>query len=210
MPSADSNALPFFERPDLSPFLVHLTKNTKSKDGYSAFRNLSSILRTGKVFGSTRSGFIKGDISASCFMDVPLTSLKYVLNERNTRPERPRYEPFGIVISKKYAYEHGCRPVLYLSDAELKALRVPTSELWRVVRLEAVDGTGVNWLHEREWRSREAFRLPSKVRAALVKDSKSAMRLQGEIDSEPKEFKARPLSIIPLSVLCQGLPYLAK
>ena len=146
MPSLDSNALPFFQRPDLSPFLVHLTKNTVAEDEFDAFANLVSILKTGEVFGSTtKKGFIKGKSSASCFMDIPLSSLKYILNEANTDPSQPRYEPFGIVVSKEYAYKSGCRPVLYLSDTELKALQIPQNELWRGVKLEGVDGKRVNW-----------------------------------------------------------------
>ena len=31
--------LPFNKRPDLSPYLIHLTKNTKLKDDYSAYVN---------------------------------------------------------------------------------------------------------------------------------------------------------------------------
>lgn len=209
MPSSDSNALPFSQRPDLSPFLVHLTKNTAREDEYDAFDNLVSILKTGEVFGSTtKKGFIKGRSRASCFMDVPLSSLKYVLNEANTNPDHPRYEPFGIVVSKKYAYENGCRPVLYLSDTETKALQIPQDELWRVVRLEGVDGFNVNWLHEREWRAKGAFPVPTKVRAVLVKNTQSAERLHKLIGRERDEFKSVPASIIPLSVLCQGLPYL--
>ena len=38
--------LPFFKRPDLTPYLVHLTKNTKSENDRSAFKNLVNILRT--------------------------------------------------------------------------------------------------------------------------------------------------------------------
>lgn len=208
MPIDDSNALPFFQRPDLSPFLVHLTKNTKKEDDYSAFDNLVNILMTGEIFGSGTDGFIKGPSTASCFMDIPLGSLKYVLNEKNSNPKRPRYEPFGVVVSKEYAFERGCRPVLYLSDKELRDLAIPKQELWRVVCLEKVDGTGVNWLHEREWRAKGAFRLPSKLRAVLVKDVKTAARLQKCISKEPESFKSIPGSIIPLSVLCQGLPYL--
>ncbi len=209
MPSTDSNALPFFQRPDLSPFLVHLTKNTLSEDKYSAFDNLVNILKTGEVIGSTtKKGFIKGTSSASCFMDIPLSSLKYVLNEANTNPDHPRYEPFGIIVSKEYAYGNGCRPVLYLSDAETKSLQIRSNQLWRVVRLEGVDGFHVNWLHEREWRSKGSFPLPSKVRAVLVKSTKSAERLQKLISRERDRFKSVPASIIPLSVLCQGLPYL--
>ena len=211
MSRTDSNDLPFFERPDLSPFLVHLTKNSKKEDSYSGFDNLVSILKTGEVFGSTKKkGHIKGGSPASCFMDVPLNCLKYVLNEQNTDPHHPRYEPYGVVISKKYAYKNGCRPVLYLSNSEIGSLAIPESELWRVVRLESVDGTGINWLHEREWRTKGSFQMPNKVRAVLVKDTRDAKRLQKLINKEQDEFASIPASIIPLTVLCQGLPYLSS
>ena len=207
MPYTDSNALPFSVRPDLSPFLVHLTRTSKSKDGFTAFQNLVSILLTGEIFGSKREpGFIKGSTPASCFMDVPLGSLKYVLNAQNTNPSHPRYGPYGVVISKEYAYKHGCRPVLYLSNKELDTLNIP-SELWRVVRLEAVDGTGINWLHEREWRCKGSFKMPSSFRAVLVKTPREAQKLQEVLENKPSKVRARPLSVIPLTVLCQGLPY---
>jgi hypothetical protein len=63
--------LPFYERPDLTPYLVHLTKNTKQEGGYSAFENLVNILQEGKIRASDSSkGFIKGRRRATCFMDV--------------------------------------------------------------------------------------------------------------------------------------------
>lgn len=210
MATPDNNNLPFFERPDLSPFLVHLTRNTVKDDNYTAYKNLVSILGTGQIHGSTtKSGFIKGRSPAACFMDVPLSSLKYVLNESNTDPRKPRYEAFGVVITKKRAYKDGCRPVLYLSDEELKLLGIPDSELWRVVRLEAVDGTGINWVHEREWRCKGSFALPSRLLAVLVQTTKDAVKLRAHINEDPEFFKSIPGSIIPLEVLCQGLPYLA-
>jgi hypothetical protein len=53
--------LPFYDRPDLTPYLIHLTKNTKEADGFSAFDNLVSILKTGRISGSSPGkGFIKG------------------------------------------------------------------------------------------------------------------------------------------------------
>jgi hypothetical protein len=83
----DFEDLPFFERPDLTPFLVHLTKNTKAEDDYSAFNNLVNILKTGEIWGSdTKKGFIKGPSPAACFMDIPFYALKYVLNEENSDP----------------------------------------------------------------------------------------------------------------------------
>jgi len=40
--------LPFYERPDLTPFLLHLTR---AANGQSGFDNLVEILRTGKSMG---------------------------------------------------------------------------------------------------------------------------------------------------------------
>jgi hypothetical protein len=100
--------LPFYERPDLTPYLIHLTKNTLDENGCSAFDNLVSILESGEIRG-TRT-FIKGADRAACFMDVPFYSLKYILNEENTDSSDPRYEPFGIFVSKKYAYNKTAIP----------------------------------------------------------------------------------------------------
>ena len=75
MPTFDE--LPFKDRPDLSPFLLHFTKNTEGENNYTAFDNLCHILQTGKINGSDSSkGFVKGPNKASCFMDVPFMSLK--------------------------------------------------------------------------------------------------------------------------------------
>jgi hypothetical protein len=200
------NNRPFYERPDLTPYLVHLTKNTIADNEYSAFENLRNILLTGRINGSTtEKGFIKGPHPAACFMDIPFASLKYVLNDENSDPDHPRYEPFGLLVTKVYAYRQGCRPVLYLSNEETRKLDIPTDELWRVVRLEGVDGTCINWVHEREWRHKGTFRLPREAIAVLVKDVESAKRLQDDLADTGHKFKTRPSTILPLSVMCQGL-----
>ena len=113
MPRRESNALSLYERPDLSPYQVHLTRNSNADDKFTAYENLVSILVEGEIKGSnTKKGFIKGPHRAACFMDVPLASLKYVLNESNTNPDSPRYEAYGIIVTKAYAYRRGYRPVL--------------------------------------------------------------------------------------------------
>jgi hypothetical protein len=204
----DFEDLPFFKRPDLTPYLVHLTKNTKVADDYSAFDNLVSILRTGEIWGSKRTkGFIKGPQSATCFMDVPFYALKYILNEENSSPDDPRYEAFGVFVTKKHAYKYGCRPVLYLSDDETRRLRIPDAELWRVVRFEAGQQGWISWLHEREWRCRGNYRLSSNA-GVLVKSSKYVEKLNGMLRKNPDGFKVHPRAIIPLTILCQGLPQL--
>jgi len=208
---AEYEDLPFNVRPDLSPYITHLTKNTRAENDHSAFDNLISILQRGEIWGSSRKkGFIKGPNKAVCFMDIPLYCLKYVLNHENANAQHPRYEPFGIIITKRLAYKRGCRPVLYLSNVEVQQLAIPKEELWRVVRFEVSGNQWISWLHEREWRCKGNLKMPPAFIAALVKNPVSAMKLAKMIAEEPKRFKVKPQSIIPLSVLCQGLPYLRK
>lgn len=202
--------LPFWERPDLSPYLIHLTKSTKDDNGSTAFDNLVSILEDGKIFGSSNTSFIKGPNNATCFMDIPFVSLKYLLNDENTDKEMPRYEPFGIVVLKTTAYDKGCRPVLYMSDDELADLRLPEREKWRVVRFELSHEECVSWVHEREWRCKGDFKLPRRVIAVLVENLSFAMKLGRMLSKKPQKFKSMPKSILPLSVICQGLPYLSS
>lgn len=206
---AEFEDLPFDVRPDLSRYLIHLTKNTKAEDKYSAFDNLVSMLKKGEIWGSDKKkGFIKGSNKATCFMDVPISSLKYIFNDENSNPENPRYEPFGILVSKKQGYKRGCRPVLYLSNNEIKTLRIPSLEQWRVVRLEVNGTKWISWMHEREWRCKGDFRLPENILGVFVKNTKNAEKLTKLIQSHPKDFKIKPKSIIPLSIICEGLPYL--
>lgn len=208
MPYPKFEDLPFYERPDLTPYLIHLTKNTKASDENSAFDNLVSILKTGKIWGG--QGFIKGPNRAACFMDVPFYSLKYILNKENTNTEEPRYEPFGVFVTKKTAYRRGCRPVLYLDKKEVRNLQIPENELWRVVRFEVSHKGWISWLHEREWRVKGDFALPSKPHGVLVLNTHYAKKLQKLITKAPGKFKVKPSSVIPLTVLCQGLPHLRK
>ncbi|MCC4600369.1 hypothetical protein [Xanthomonas melonis] len=206
MPLPKFDDLPFNVRPDLSPYLIHLTKNTKKDDDYSAYDNLVHILKTGSIWGSTsQTGMIKGKNRAACFMDVPLSSLKYVLTPGNSDPQKPRYEPYGIAVTKRYGHENGCRPVLYLSDTETKDLGIPAGELWRVVRFEVSKDGWVSWLHEREWRCKGDFSLPEFIQAAFVRNSKEASKLTKLLADHADEFKCIPRSVIPMTVLCQGL-----
>ena len=198
--------LPFNVRPDLSPYLVHLTKNTTDKNNYSAYENLVKILKDGEIWGSApKKGLIKGKRKAACFMDVPFASLKYVLTPENTDPKNPRYEPYGIAVTKKYAYRNGCRPVLYLSNEELDKIQFPVDELWRVVRFEERRNGWISWLHEREWRAPDRFILPTKIQSVFVRSPKEAYDLTKQLHHESDDFPCEIGSVISMTVLCQGL-----
>ncbi|MBI3013739.1 MAG: hypothetical protein HYY65_01440 [Candidatus Tectomicrobia bacterium] len=199
MSAIDYRRLPFWTRPDLTPYLIHLTR---ARRGRSGFENLVNILRGGVVRGSTtQTGFIKGSIPAACFMDVPFHALKSVCTPENAE----RYEPYGVVVSKRTAYERGARPVLYLSGTEQRRLDVPRDQLWRVVKLEVSEEGWVSWLHEREWRCPHEFRLPKRFVAAIVRSLTEVGHLQ-EMLEDDEDFKSLPKCILPLEVICQGLP----
>lgn len=208
----DYKELPFRDRPNLTPYLIHLTKNTKEDDEYSAYDNLLSILKKGEIWGSTNSGFIKGrGNTAVCFMDIPFSSLKYVLNEENSSSSHPRYEPYGIFVEKSYGYKKGIRPVLYLSDEEVSDLKLPAKELWRVVKLEVHNRDWISWIHEREWRCKGDFQLPHKnlthtfKLGVLVKTYQDVLKLQKDIKTNPNDYKIEISTILPLDIICQGL-----
>ncbi len=76
--------------------------------------------------------------------------------------------------------------------------------------LEASKAGWISWLHEREWRCPGHFdlpRLPRTFRAALVKTTADAVRLQAEMEARHGNLLSAPRSIIPLEVVCQGLDY---
>jgi hypothetical protein len=193
----DFDQFPFQIRPDLTPYLIHLTKNI---DASSALDNLVSILETGRINGTTR--YVKGPRRAACFMDVPFTALKYICSKQNEY----RYQPYGVIVRKTFAYERGARPVLYLSKKETATLEISSDDQWRVVRFEGSHLEGwVGWLHEREWRCPDLFRLPKTIIGVLVKSSDEALRLTAKIHKQRGRFACIPRSIIPLQVVCQGL-----
>lgn len=105
--------LPFYKRPDLTPYFVHFTRSTYAEDGYSAFKNLVSILKTGEIWASHRKhGFVKGSQGATCFMDVPFVALKYIcdlarrLQPADAQPARSasRHRVYYFVILTAMIY----------------------------------------------------------------------------------------------------------
>lgn len=194
--------LPYYERPDLTPYLIHLTKASGKT---TALENLISILKDGVIEGT--DGFIKNatrgsGVKAACFMDVPFAALKYVCSPKNAE----RYQPYGVVVQKRHVYQQGGRPVLYLSDEECEKLGISSKQLWRVVSLEydRKEDTWIDWQHEREWRCPKEFNLEKAPCIALVKSVKDLEELQARIDEKHDPFRCVPKTIIPLEVICQG------
>ena len=77
------------------------------------------ILKDRRVSGSsTDTGFVCGDIPATCFQDVPLYSLSQNIHAEEqyrhaVEGARVRYVGVGLMFPKPYVYARGGRPVVY-------------------------------------------------------------------------------------------------
>ncbi len=146
------------ERSDMSSSLVHLTRPRKD-DGkaLSSVDVILKILKDNQINGSSASeGFIHGGHSAVCFQDAPLYSIaQNIAFEREYRKENKsklRYSGCGLIFSKYYLFERGCRPVVYDIPSQAKEYISPAN-WYRIVSLDISDmGKVVDWSHEREWR----------------------------------------------------------
>lgn len=146
------------DRQDLSSSLVHLTRSAEvDGNNLSAVDVLLKILREQKLIGSTtEKGFIRGKRSAVCFQDAPLYSiaqnLKFEKELSRDQHTRHRYSGCGLVFSKYYLFESGCRPVIYDKVEEAKSYLAET-ELYRLVSFDMSNTKNIiDWSHEREWR----------------------------------------------------------
>lgn len=112
-------------RTDISPFLVHLTKNI---GGPNARENLKSILNAGEIRAShTQISDVKfgGDnrnlpspastnaLEAVCFTETPLDQIHCLLNIEGRAVNLTRY---GLLFLKGKCIEKGVNPVIYINN----------------------------------------------------------------------------------------------
>ena len=146
-------------RSDLSSQLVHLTRSTVSDEGkVGPVDVLTKILLDCHISASTTtSGFIVGDIPATCFQDAPLYAVaQNIYAEEQYREAvddaKVRYVGVGLMFNKVTVYQRGGRPVVYEDTERAKAM-LPEDEWWRIVRFNLADEDNIfDWTHEREWR----------------------------------------------------------
>ncbi len=134
-------------RADLSTSVVHLCK------GENAGTTLRQILRDLRVNASKRPEVVRGDpLGAACFYDVP-SPYDGLLR---TNPSGRR--GYGIIVTKESLWEVGGRPAIYTDDWAFPA-GWPESERFRLIYTRLSRNPPVDWMHEREWRTRGALDL---------------------------------------------------
>lgn len=103
-------------RPDLSTFLVHLTRQ---HGGNSAIQNLEFILDQSVIRADSRLGPAAGrtlpvraqDQRVVCFSETPLEHTWTLCEEITGRSTK--LEPYGLVFTKAYGRRRGVNPVWY-------------------------------------------------------------------------------------------------
>jgi hypothetical protein len=157
------------------PMLTHFTRASAAA---SAFDNLVTILREGKVRAGTR--MVRGSRPVVCLCDAPIGELRQLL----VRANRRRYEPFGLALERRYAFRMGARPVLYMPAADAERIIAP-DEHWRVVTLDLEREPPLDWTFEREWRLPGDLLLPPNGAVALVETWKDADDLYEHFGGNP-------------------------
>jgi hypothetical protein len=163
--------------------LIHFTRASHPS---AALDNLAAILSAGTIRASSR--MIRTKRPVICLFDAPLDYLARLLDRRARR----RYEPFGIAVSKRYAFNLGARPVVYLPWPEAAAI-LPASELWRVVNLDIGRKPAVDWTFEREWRMLGDLHFGVRDAVVVVQDWRDADEIYARFDGHPPCAGVLPL-----------------
>ena len=168
--------------PGSAPILTHFTR---ASGRASALDNLLAILAAGVIRAASR--MVGGRRGVVCLFDAPLPELGALLARRNRR----RYEPFGVAIDRRFAFQAGARPVIYLPPGEARAL-LPASELWRTVSFDLRRAPAVDWTFEREWRMAGDLVVPPEA-VAIVANWQDVDAVFDHFDGQPPCAGVLPL-----------------
>ncbi len=171
------NLLFHFTRTPDTDFIKIETKYGSRSMSASAFGVLQKILYEGKLIGS--SNWTYGE-TCICFTEAPIQEFNSIFSLvaiASSEKERPRYEPYGIAVSKKYLFEKGGRPVIYDNPSAFNELS--SFQKYRFVPYDPMNGVDFTW--EREWRIKtDALKLNPKETLVIVPTSEEAFDLAYE------------------------------
>jgi len=139
----------------------------------SAGAVLQKILEEGRLLGSdtwTADPCI-------CFTEAPIHEFNAIFSLvaiAASEKERPRYEPYGVAVKKRWLFEQGGRPVIYDHPDSLGDLSA--EHRYRGVPYDPLSGLDFTW--EREWRLRvDELRLDPKETLVVVPTADEAFSI---------------------------------
>lgn len=183
-------------RRDMGSMLFHFTraiddkfievitgKNTRRYFPGTAKGILDKILLDGQLKGSSKWSYGQPSIS---FTEAPIQEFHSIFSLAtiaSSEEEKPRYEPYGIAVTKEWLFEKGGRPVIY--DDESSIDNIPDNIKYRFVPYDPIKGKDYTW--EREWKIKtEYLDLDPKHTLVVVPTSEEAFDLvYGHASEEP-------------------------
>jgi hypothetical protein len=169
----------------------------------SAYSVLKKILYEGALQGT--STWTYGEPTV-CFTEAPIhefNSIFSLVSVAASKAERPRYEPYGIAVSKRWLFARGGRPVIYDHPDTLE--RYPLSQKYRFVPYNP--STGVDFTWEREWRMRtEALDLDPKETLVVVPTSDEAFELVYGFSQEEADWDVEGSHGVPYPIGTYHVP----
>jgi len=185
-------------RRDMGSMLFHFTRASTEKTlkietgksssihtAGSASGVLNKILHESKLIGTSHWTYGFPSIS---FTEAPIQEFNSIFSLAEiaaTEDERPRYEPYGIAVSKEWLFEQGGRPVIYGHPSELNEMT--ESQKYRFVPYNPTNGTDFTW--EREWRiNTESLQLDPEHTLVVLPTSEEAFELVYGFSNEVPEW----------------------
>jgi hypothetical protein len=174
-------------RRDIGDLLFHFTRTPEAKTiswgtlgggevtmSSSAYAVLCKILSEGRLLGTSTWTY---GYTCVCFTEAPIAefnSIFALVDIAASKCERPRYEPYGVAVSKTWLFQQGGRPVIYDQPDVLDNLS--EDQRYRFVPYDP--GQGIDFTWEREWRIRnDALRLDPKHTLVVVPTADEAFKL---------------------------------
>ena len=143
-----SDLLFHFTRTPETRYVSWGTKGFETTTSSSGLAVLQKILYEGILTGTSKWTYNNNCV---CFSESPITEFNslFSLNQiAASTKDRPRYEPYGIAVNKKWLFSQGGRPVIYDHPSMLN--KYPDLLKYRFAPYNPLNGIDYTW--EREWR----------------------------------------------------------
>lgn len=174
-------------RRDIGNLLFHFTRKPAEQSVEVRFGQGRAMSMSGSASAVLRKILYEGGLKGTsgwshgqpcvCFTEAPIQEFNSVFSLVEiaaSEKERPRYEPYGIGVSKKWLFAQGGRPVIY--DHQDAFDSIPEDQRFRFVLYDP--GKGVDFTWEREWRIKTDYlRLDPREALVVVPTSDEAFEL---------------------------------
>jgi hypothetical protein len=186
-------------RRDYGNVLFHFTRAPLEKLVEVSFRTGHKMTMSGSVGAVLRKILYEGQLRGTsgwsygeqcvCFTEAPIQEFKSIFSLVEiaaSQKERPRYEPYGIGVSKNWLFGKGGRPVIYDHPENFGCFA--KTEKYRFVPYDPANGVDFTW--EREWRIKtDCLILEPHETLVVVPSSQEAFDLVYEFaDLEPDDY----------------------